>query len=198
MSLPARPRRIARALLRWVPPLIVATGIASATASGNPPEDVHAPLQMEAGTWDAEVTFFTADTPSGHARGVQTNRLLANGHRIVNEFRIPAGDGRPPYEGIGVWGYDTVAKAYVGTWNDTNDLSVRIDHGYWHAAKRTMVWSSKVNDGAGHFVDYRITEEFRGDERVFTFYQLGIVEPDPHPLVKIVFTRRTAAEAGSS
>ena len=53
-----------------------------------------------------------------------------------------------------------------------------------------MTWSSKQNDGNGHFVDYRIVEEFRGTTRLFTFYQLGIVRPNAHPLVKIVFTRR--------
>jgi hypothetical protein len=53
-----------------------------------------------------------------------------------------------------------------------------------------MVWSSKQNDGQGHFVDYRITEEFKGDTRVFTFYQLGLAKPAPHPLVNIVFTKR--------
>jgi hypothetical protein len=67
---------------------------------------------------------------------------------------------------------------------------VRTDYGYWNEAEKTMVWSSKQPDGQGHFVDYRMTEEFRGDVRTFTFYQLGIVKPNPHPLVKIVFTKR--------
>ena len=49
------------------------------------------------------------------------------------------------------------------------------------------------NDGNGHFVDYRITEEFRGDTRIFTFSQLGLAKPNPHPLVTIVFTKRKPA-----
>jgi hypothetical protein len=56
-----------------------------------------------------------------------------------------------------------------------------------------MVWSSKQNDGNGHFIDYRLVEEFKGDTRIFTISQLGIVKPNPHILVRIVFTRRPVA-----
>ena len=58
-----------------------------------------------------------------------------------------------------------VAKTYVDTWVDTNDLAVRTDYGFWYEPEKTMVWSSKQNDGQGHFVDYRMTEEFKGDTR---------------------------------
>jgi hypothetical protein len=156
------------------------------------PEEVYAPLKMEEGTWDAAVTFYENDKPSGTATGVQVNRLLENGHWIVNEFRIPATEKFPAYEGHGVWGYDPVAKTYVDTWVDTNDVAVRTDYGYWNAKENTMIWSSKQSDGKGHFVDYRMTEEFKGDTRIFTFYQLGIVKPAEHVLVKIVFTKRKA------
>lgn len=168
------------------------TGIAAA-ADPPPTEEVYAPIAMEAGTWDAEITFYKEGQPAGTATGVQVNTPLANGHWITNDFRIPASGTMPPYQGHGVWGYDPVAKTYVNTWVDTNDQSVRTDYGYWHASERTMVWASKQNDGKGHFIDYRLVEEFRGGTRVFTAYQLGIVKPNPHPLLKIVFTRRADA-----
>lgn len=171
--------------------LLLLTGAGhAATAPAAIPDSVYEPLRMEAGTWDADVTFYEADKESGKGVGVQVNTLLANGHWIVNDFKIPAAGKFPAYEGHGVWGYDPVAKTYVDTWVDTNDLAVRTDYGYWNAAEKTMVWSSKQPDGQGHFVDYRMTEEFKGDVRIFTFYQLGIVKPNPHPLVKIVFTKR--------
>lgn len=154
------------------------------------PGDVYAPIAMEAGTWDADVTFYENDVPSGRAHGLQVNTLLANGHWITNDFDIPASGKLPHYQGHGVWGYDPVAKTYVNVWVDTNDRAIRTDYGYWQPKEQTMVWSSKVNDGNGHFIDYRATEEFKGDVRIFTFHQLGIVKPNPHPLVKIVFTRR--------
>ncbi len=89
-----------------------------------------------------------------------------------------------------MWGYDPVAKTYVDTWIDTNDQTVRTDYGFWYAEENTMVWSSKQSDGEGHFIDYRMTEEFKGDTRIFTSYQLGLAKPNAHPLLKIVFTKR--------
>lgn len=160
-----------------------------ARAADLPPE-VYLPMQLEEGTWDAEVTFYENDQPSGSAKGVQVNALLANRHWITNDFRIPASGKFPAYQGHGVWGYDPVARTYVNTWIDTNDLSVRTDYGYWQAKEQVMTWSAKQNDGQGHFIDYRMVEEFKGDSRTFTVYQLGIVKPNPHPLVRIVFTRR--------
>lgn len=75
---------------------------------------------IQAERMDGEVEFYESDQPSGHATGVQVNRLLAN----------------------------------------------------------------------GHFIDYRMVEEFKGQVRVFTVYQLGLVKPIPYPLVKIVITKR--------
>ena len=161
------------------------------------PASTYAPLTMEAGTWDADVTFYADDKPNGTGKGVQVNTLLSNGHWMVNQFTIPADGKYPAYEGHGVWGYDPVAKTYVDTWVDTNDQTVRTDYGFWQEPEQTMVWSSKQSDGKGHFVDYRITEEFKGDTRVFTFYQLGMAKPNLHPLVKIVFTRRKS-EVGTA
>ena len=176
--------------------LLAASSPVPAAADGAPPPpEIYAPVAMEAGTWDAEVTFYESDRPSGQARGVQVNTMLVNGHWISNDFSIPATGRLPPYQGHGVWGYDPVARTYVNTWVDTNDGSVRTDYGYWHAPEQTMVWSSKHNDGLGHFVDYRMTEEFKGRVRVFTVFQLGMVQPNPHPQVKIVFTRRDADAA---
>lgn len=152
--------------------------------------DVYLPMKLEEGTWDAEVTFYTADKPTGHDTGVQINELLANGHWITNDFRIAASKEFPAYQGHGVWGYDTVAKTYVDTWVDTNDLSVRTDYGFWQADTQTMTWSSKQSDGKGHFVDYRMIEEFKGEKRSLTIYQLGLANPIQHLLIKMDFTRR--------
>ena len=185
-------------LLLLASTLLPLPGAFAATATTDSPSaipaEVYAPIAMEAGTWDAEITFFEKDKPSATGKGVQVNTLLLNGHWITNDFRIPATDRFPAYQGHGVWGYDPVAATYVDTWVDTNDLSVRTDYGYWQPNEQIMTWSSKQNDGKGHFVDYRIVEEFKGDTRILTFSQLGMATPNPHPLVKIVFTRRTAGQ----
>ena len=152
--------------------------------------DIYAPMAMEAGTWDADVTFYDGEKQNGKAKGLQVNKLLVNRHWVTNEFTIPATDSFPAYEGHGVWGYDPVAKTYVNTWVDTNDVAVRTDYGFWQSKEQLMTWSSKQSDGAGHFVDYRMTEEFKGSGRVLAVYQVGMAKFSLHPLVKIIFTRR--------
>ena len=106
-------------------------------------------MKLEAGVWDADVTFYNADKVAGHDTGVQVNEPMVNGHWITNDFHIAASKEFPVYQGHGVWDYDTVAKTYVDTWVDTNDLSVRTDCGFWKADTQTMTWSSKQNDGNG-------------------------------------------------
>jgi hypothetical protein len=173
--------------------LFVSCMVLSASVQSEPatvPESLYAPLHMEVGTWDAAVQYFEDDKPSGTASGVEVNTLLLNGHWIVNDFKIPATDKVPAYQGHGVWGYDPVAKTYVNTWVDTNDQTVRTDYGFWSEVDTTMVWSSKQNDGNGHYIDYRLVEEFKGQERVVTVVQLGLVKSNPHPLLKIVFTKK--------
>lgn len=174
----------------------VAPAFAAAPTESTP--DVHLPLRLEEGRWDADVTFYEDGKPSGQAKGVQVNTMLANGHWIVNDFRIPATGKFPPYQGHGVWGYDPVAKTYVNTWVDTNDRTVRTDYGFWHAPQQTMAWSSKQSDGEGHFVDYRMTEEFKGDTRIFTVQQLTMVTARPILLLRIVFTKQPGAAAAAA
>ena len=160
---------------------------AAASAAPAKPAD-YAPLRAEAGTWDADITFYDASFKplAKHAKGVQVNTLLKNGHWIANAFSVAG----TQYEGHGVWGYDPVAKTYVDTWVDTNDQSVRTDYGYWDAKKQTMFWSAKQPDGNGHFIDYRMVEEFRGSTRRFSVYQVALEKTTMYPLVTMVFTRR--------
>lgn len=156
------------------------------------PADAYLPMTLEAGTWDADITFYSEGKPPAHDTGVQVNELLGNGHWITNDFRIAASKEFPAYQGHGVWGYDTVAKTYVDTWVDTNDLSVRTDYGYWQADKQTMTWPSKQNDGNDHFVDYRMIEEFKGAKRTLTISQLGLAAPVEQLLIKMDFKLRQA------
>ena len=86
------------------------------------------PIKMQAGTWDAAITFFDdAGKPSGTAKGGQTNVLLMNGHWVTNDLMVA---GTPPFQGHGVWGWDPVAKQYVDTWVDIHDGTVRMTEKY--------------------------------------------------------------------
>ena len=180
-----------RLLLALVPCLTLICAVAEAQTpsgpiSGSAPE--LKPLVMEAGTWDADITF-PAQKPGAEptrAKGVQVNSLRSNGMWMLNEFSV---DGTP-YQGTGLWGWDSATKSYVGTWGDNNENRMRMDKGVWDEATQTMTWTSEMVQADGQHIPLRFTEAFKGDTRVF---DMNAVHPRTGaliPLVHIEFHRR--------
>lgn len=170
---------------------------ALATAADTPPDPaLYRPLQMQAGVWDAEIQFFDPATgqSNGNARGVQTNVVLSNGHWVTNDLVVHGPDGpsaKPAFQGHGVWGWDPVARQYVDTWVDTNDGAVRTDYGHWNAETATMYWTALQPDGAGHSVNYRMTEAYEKDgRRTLTFFQVALQSGRLVKMAEMRFTRR--------
>lgn len=150
-----------------------------------------APMAMEAGTWDADITFPSNDPakPDGKAKGVQVNRLRSQGRWIINEFSV---DGTP-YEGTGVWGYDRSTNRYSGIWVDNNDQTVRLDDGRWDAATKTMIWSANTADAQGRYQRLLFTVKFEGNVRRMDM--VALTRKGEVPLVRMVFTKRAEGAA---
>jgi hypothetical protein len=153
------------------------------------------PLAAEAGVWDAEVTFpGRGGQPDQHARGVQTNRLRSNGMWMLNEFSV---DGTP-YQGTGVWGWDSATRSYVGVWVDNNEHRVRHDKGVWNAAARRMDWTSEMVQADGKTIPLKFTETWETTERRrFHMVAVSPMTGEEIPLVEIVFTRRPETRPAS-
>jgi hypothetical protein len=143
-------------------------------------------MAMEAGTWDADITFPSneAGKPDRKARGVQVNELRSGGLWMLNRFSI---DGMP-YEGTGVWGYDRVTGRYSGVWTDNNDSQMRMDDGRWDEATKTMTWTADMAQPDGRHTRLLLTEEFRGETRNFRI--VALTRKGEVPLVSMIFTRR--------
>jgi hypothetical protein len=167
-----------------------------AAPPATPPAALYEPIRLQAGVWDADISFFDPATGqrSGGAKGVQTNVLLANGHWVTNDLQVWGAEGntaKPAFQGHGVWGWDPVARQYVDTWVDTNDGAVRTDYGFWHAETRTLHWTALQPDGNGHSVNYRMAEAYEGDDkRTLTFYQVALQSGRLVKLAEMRFTRR--------
>ncbi|MED5621296.1 DUF1579 family protein [Ideonella sp. BN130291] len=179
--------------------LLLAAGMAQAQPAAAPPATpaaVYEPVRLQAGVWDADISFFdpASGERTGGAKGVQTNVLLANGHWVTNDLQVhgPEGaKGQPTFQGHGVWGWDPVARQYVDTWVDTNDGAVRTDYGFWNEQTRTLYWTALQPDGNGHSVNYRMTEAYEGnDKRTLTFYQVALQSGRLVKLAEMRFTRR--------
>ncbi len=148
-------------------------------------------MAMEAGTWDADITFPSNDPakPDQKAKGVQVNRLKSGGMWIINEFSV---DGTP-YEGTGVWGYDRTTGRYSGIWVDNNDQQIRMDDGRWDPEKKTLIWSANIADPEGRYQRLLFTEKFEGSIRRFDM--VALTRKGEVPLVRMVFTKRPEAVA---
>ena len=149
-------------------------------------ESAKAVLAMEAGTWDADITFPSneAGKPDSKAKGVQVNRLRSGGMWIINEFSVEG----TPYEGTGIWGFDRTKGRFSGVWVDNNDQQIRADDGRWDAATQTMTWSANMVQPGGAWMRLLFTEKFEGATRRFDM--VALTRKGEVPLVRMVFTRR--------
>jgi Protein of unknown function (DUF1579) len=145
-------------------------------------------IAMEAGTWDADITFPSNDAskPDQKAKGVQVNRLRSGGTWMLNEFAV---DGTP-YEGTGVWGFDRTTGRFSGIWTDNNDQQIRLDDGRWDPATQTLTWTAKMIQPGGGWMVTVASERFMGDKRSFDMVALS--RNGAVPLVRMLFTRRPA------
>ena len=143
-------------------------------------------LAMEAGTWDADITFPSNDAskPDQKAKGVQVNRLRSNGMWMLNEFMVEG----TPYEGTGVWGFDRTKGRFSGIWVDNNDQQIRLDDGRWDEAAKTITWSANIAAPSGAFQRLLFTEKFEGSVRKFDM--VALTRKGEVPLVRMIFTKR--------
>ena len=141
-------------------------------------------LAMQAGTWDADITFPSAEPDKRKAKGVQVNRLRSAGMWIINEFHV---DGTP-YEGTGIWGFDRTKGRLSGVWVDNNDAQIRMDDGRWDATSKTITWSANLPQPDGTWMRLLFTEKFEGDVRRFD--SVALLRKGEVPLVSMVFRKR--------
>lgn len=151
-----------------------------------PAFDGRAIVAMEAGTWDAAITFPAREAGAAPttARGVQVNEARSGGMWMLNRFSVEG----TPYEGTGVWGYDRTTGRFSGIWADNNDAQIRMDDGRWDAATNTITWTADMAQPDGRHLRLLTTSTFNGDTR--TFRSVALTRAGEVPLVEIVFTRR--------
>lgn len=178
---------VAAAALVCFAPLVVRADAPPKAAEVKPVEIKGAEvLAMEAGTWDADITFPSreAGKPDEKAHGVQVNELRSGGMWMLNRFSVDD----TPYEGTGVWGYDRATDRYSGIWVDNNDQQIRFDDGLWDPQAKTITWTANQADPKGRYMRLLTVETFAGDTR--TFESVALTRKGEVPLVRIKFTRR--------
>src|SRR6476661_3530503 len=171
--------------------LCLSAGVVQAQVPANPGDEM-IPMRLEAGIWDATITFPNA--PEGQPRtgtGVQDNTLRSNGNWLINEFHIEG----MPYSGTGLWGWDSATKRYVGVWGDTNEHRMRQDIGFWNAETQTMVWHADLVRADGMVTPMKMVSKYDGDKRTFDIFAVGYKTGAETLLVHMDFTRRAGTAA---
>lgn len=79
----------------------------------------HLALKDQAGTWSAVVKMSMGpDKPPAVSKATETNTLVAGGLWLRSEVKSEMMG--LPFEGYGLFGYDTMQNAHVGTWVDNS------------------------------------------------------------------------------
>ena len=112
-------------------------------AQGRPTAE-HRALASEVGVWDAESKFWMApETDPLESKAVETNTMLGE-FWINSQYKSDLGG--VPFEGHGQFGYDPVAKKFVGTWIDTMSPFLSTMEGAMDEAHKTLTVFSKGRD----------------------------------------------------
>ena len=178
-------------MVRFRAAALVALGLATSLEAQPAPLDAEAAkrvISLEAGTWDAEITFPSTEAgkPDSKAKGVQVNRLRSGGLWMLNLFAVEG----TTYGGTGVWGFDRTTGRFAGIWTDNNDQQIRLDDGRWDPATQTLTWTAKMIQPEGGWMVTVATEKFTGDTR--TFDMVALSRKGAVPLVRMVFRKRPA------
>ena len=138
------------------------------------PGPEHEVLKQMAGKWTCDVKFkMTPDQPESTSTGTATNEMILGGRFLKSDY---GGEFMgQPFHGMGLTGYDTIKKQYIGTWVDEMSTSMMIMNGTCDASGKVMTMTGTVFDVmAGKEKTYKqVTRILGPDQHVFEFYDAG-------------------------
>ncbi len=146
-------------------------------------------LKRREGTWDSSMELqISADRAPMVAKGVQVDRLSADGLWLISDFKSDF-MGRP-FHGHAITGYDPVKRKYVGVWVDSQRRHLNLVEGDYDAKTKIFTTVSQDRDEKGRTITMKqITDESDPDTRVVTFASPNIGGRSIHRMV-ITYRRR--------
>ncbi len=100
------------------------------------PGEAHKALEPFVGTWTYTAQWWI--TPDGKPQsmtGTSVNTLIFGGRFLKEEIRGEAKD-QPPFEGIGLTGYDNMRKEYQTIWFDNMATGIMVGSGQFEGAAK--------------------------------------------------------------
>jgi hypothetical protein len=102
------------------------------------PGEAHKVFEPLAGTWTYTGQMWMGpDAPAEPMTGTSTNTLLFGGRFLRQEVAGQIPD-MPPFEGVGLLGYDNIRKEYQSNWYDNMNTAQMASTGTYDAATKTL------------------------------------------------------------
>lgn len=102
------------------------------------PSEGHKALEPFVGTWTYTAQWWMSpDGAPESMRGTTTSRLIFGGRFLQQEVRGEV-EGQPPFEGIGLTGYDNIRKEYSSAWLDNMSTGIMTGTGQFDHSTNTL------------------------------------------------------------
>lgn len=112
------------------------------------PGPEHEVLKKLSGSWTYALKHrMDPNMPWGENAGTIERKMIMGGRIMQEDVKGPSViPGAPPFEGIGLSGYDNVQKKYWGTWNDNMGTGIMNMVGTADASGKVITYSAEYWD----------------------------------------------------
>lgn len=111
------------------------------------PGEFHKQLDAMAGKWEHTVKWWM--DPNGQPNvmnGTNENKWILGGRFLQQTATSPAKDQMPPFEGMGLTGYDNLKKEYSSIWIDNMGTGMMMASGQWDKKTNAIVEKGSFAD----------------------------------------------------
>ena len=153
------------------------------------PGEPHQQLASLAGSWTTKTkSWMEPDKPPMESTGSCDEKVLLDG-RFLQEECTGEMMGQP-FTGIGVHGYDNLAKKYVTTWMDSMGTGIFFMDGTASADGKTITLHGSHKDPMGGTMKHRAVWKFvDANTQTFEMYGMGQHGKDMK-MMEITYTRK--------
>jgi hypothetical protein len=153
------------------------------------PGDGHKVMEQWVGNWDYSLKYWSSpNTPPEESTGTNDVKWIL-GNRFL-EMDVKGTSMGPPFEGMGIIGYDNAKKEYVNTWIDNMGTGMMNAVGSYDAETKTMTEKGTYTDPMSGQQTFKGVTKFVDADK-FT-YEMSISTPDGQEMhvMEINYTRK--------
>ncbi|MDR6969336.1 hypothetical protein J2X31_003366 [Flavobacterium arsenatis] len=109
------------------------------------PSKGHEMLAKDNGTWNAEMTFWSPDSPEPmKSTAVATYKMILGGK--YQEANYTGDMMGMPFEGRGTVAYDNAKEKFISTWIDNMGTGMMVSEGTYDEASKTLTFTGNMVD----------------------------------------------------